>query len=370
MRIGFDAKRAFFNSTGLGNYSRDIIHILSKYHTRNDYFMYTPKLKKSNSLDFLDKYSNIHVKTPSLFYSIASSYWRSKGVIKDLIKDGINIYHGLSNEIPIGIEKTNIKSVVTIHDLIFIRFPELFNQIDKYIYYRKFKSSCERADVIIAISKQTKNDIIKFFNIEDEKIKVIYQGCNKIFHNPINDKEQIRKKYKLSNSFLLHIGRIEERKNLLTILKVMREIPEKQLVVVGNGKKYKKKCIDFIKKYNLTNRVIILSDLDITEIAAIYQLAEIMIYPSLFEGFGIPILESLFSKTPVITSKEGCFKEAGGPDSIYVNPLSVAEIKKAIISIQTDKELCVRMKENGYIYAQKFTDNRIANELVNMYQNL
>ena len=369
MRIGFDAKRAFLNNTGLGNYSRDTIRILSKYYLKNDYFLYTPKVKESNRLDFINNSTNTHVKTPNIIGKIFHSYWRTKGIVKNLLKDKIDIYHGLSHEIPLGIEHTNIKTIVTIHDLIFIRYPKLFKDIDRKIYYKKFKSSCQRANLIIAVSKQTKKDIISFFNIESDKIKVIYQGCNNIFYKEI-EKEKVREKYKLPKKFLLSVGNIEERKNLLTILKTLREIENQELVIVGNGKKYKNRCIEFIKKHNLNNRVYFLSNLNLKEIAAIYQLAEIMIYPSIFEGFGIPILEALTSKTPVITSKDGCFSEAGGPNSIYINPLSVAEMKKAILLIKNNKEVASKMIKKGFLYSQKFTDEKVANELIKTYKSV
>ena len=141
MRIGFDAKRAFLNNTGLGNYSRDTIRVLSNYFPDNKYFLYTPKAKENSRLSFLNSNSNTFVRTPkSLLNRALKSYWRSKSIVKDLFTNKIDIYHGLSHELPIGIEKTNIKTVVTIHDLIFIRYPHLFKAIDRRIYYKKFKS--------------------------------------------------------------------------------------------------------------------------------------------------------------------------------------------------------------------------------------
>jgi len=347
MRIGFDAKRAFLNNTGLGNYSRDAIRVLSNYYADNKYFLYTPKEKENSSLAFLNDTSNTFVRTPqSLLNKALKSYWRSKSIVRDLFNNKIDIYHGLSHEIPLGIERTNIKTVVTIHDLIFIRYPYLFRTIDRKIYYKKFKSACQRADKIIAISQQTKQDIIDFFFIDEKKIKVVYQGCNSIFHHKIsnNIKQEIQKKYNLPKDYLLSVGSIEERKNLLTILKALKELPKQKLVVIGNGKAYKIKCLRFISKHNLSDRVLFLTGLDLTEMAAIYQNAQILIYPSIFEGFGIPILEALFSKTPVITSKDGCFYEAGGLFTKYINPLSIEQMREAIMEILNSKELREKMK--------------------------
>ncbi len=373
MRIGFDAKRAFLNNTGLGNYSRDTIRILSQFYSDNKYFLYTPKNNNNPRLSFISDRNNTFIRTPeSLINKALKAYWRSKSIVRDLFINKIDIYHGLSHELPIGIEKTNIKTVVTIHDLIFIRYPHLFRNIDRKIYSKKFKSACNRADKIIAVSEQTKKDIIDFFEIPESKIIVVYQGCNKVFQSSISvkQKEKILAKYQIPEDYLLYVGSIEKRKNLLTILKTLIELPNQKLVVIGNGKSYKVKCLRFIAKNNLSNRVMFLSKLPLDEMAAIYQSAQIMIYPSIFEGFGIPILESLFSKTPVITSKGGCFYESGGPNSKYINPLSIEEMKKAIIEIQNSTNLQYSMAEKGYEYAQNYTDDRISTNLMEVYNKL
>ncbi len=373
MRIGFDAKRAFTNNTGLGNYSRDTIRILSKSFKEEDFYLYTPKESDNQRLNFIKDRLNIHIRTPkNIFNRLLSSYWRTKNILKDLIEDKIDIYHGLSHEIPIGIEQTNIRSVVTIHDLIYLRYPKLFSSIDRKIYDEKFRSACIRANNIIAVSEQTKQDIISFFKIPEEKIQVIYQGCSTIFQQEM-DKQEIHKvneKYNVSNNFLLYVGTIEERKNLLTLLQSLKQLPRHNLIIIGDGKKYKQECMQYIKENNLEQRTNILSGLTLHEMACMYQQAQILIYPSLFEGFGIPIIEALFSKTPVITSKGGCFHEAGGPDSIYIDPKSSEEIITAIKNIDKDKELREKMINNGHSYVQKFTDEKIATNLMKFYKSL
>ena len=373
MRIGFDAKRAFSNTTGLGNYSRDTIEVLSNYIPHNKYFLYTPVKNQNPRITSICKKGNTHIYTPKyLLDRTFKKYWRSKSIVKDLISNKVEIYHGLSNELPIGIEKTSIKTVVTIHDLIFMRYPHLFKDIDRKIYHKKFKSACERADKIIAVSKQTKKDIIDYFFISEKKIQVVYQGCNQIFKNTISKKNKNHtvEKYNLPKNYLLYVGTIEERKNLLTLLEALTEIPNQNLVIIGEGKSYKTKCLKFIDQNKLANRVLFLSELSVEEMGIIYQSAEIMIYPSLFEGFGIPILEALFSKTPVITSKGSCFSETAGPYSRYIDPLLSSNIREAIFEIQNSNELKNNMIEKGLEYAQKFTDDKIAKNLMDIYTNL
>jgi len=372
MRIGYDAKRAFTNFTGLGNYSRDTIRILSSFFNKNNYLLYTPNNKLNDRLNFLKNQSNISIRAPhKLLDKIFSSYWRTKNILNDIEKDNIDIYHGLSHELPIGIEDTKIKTIVTIHDLIYLRYPNLFSSVDLKIYDKKFRSACERADKIIAVSKQTKKDIINYFSIDEQKIEVVYQGCNKAFKTSDYDNyELIKNKFGLFDEYLLYVGSIEQRKNLLTLLEALKDIPKKKLIIIGDGNNYKNKCISFINNNNLNSRTLILSGLKIEEMATIYKHAEMLIYPSIFEGFGIPILEALYSKIPVITSKGGCFSEAGGPDSIYINPISKKEILEAIKKIEGTPNLKEKMIENGLKYAKNFSDENIANNLMRVYQAL
>ena len=232
-------------------------------------------------------------------------------------------------------------------------------------------SACKRADKIIAVSKQTKKDIINYFSIDEQKIEVVYQGCNKAFKTSDYDNyELIKNKFGLFDEYLLYVGSIEQRKNLLTLLEALKDIPKKKLIIIGDGNNYKKKCVSFINNNNLNSRTLILSGLKIEEMATIYKHAEMLIYPSIFEGFGIPILEALYSKIPVITSKGGCFSEAGGPDSIYINPLSKKEILEAIKKIEGTPNLKEKMIENGLKYAENFSDENIANNLMRVYQAL
>ncbi len=371
MRIGFDAKRAFLNNTGLGNYSRDLIKSLSENYPNDDYFLYSTQTTKENRR--ILKNENTHIRVPNSKIDILfKSYWRSKKIINDLIGDKIELYHGLSNELPYGIEKTNIKSIVTIHDLIFLKYPEFFTYTDRSIYLKKVRHACNVSDRIVAVSKQTKEDIIDFLKIPKDKIQVAYQSCNEVFQRqiPKEKKEEISKKYNLPNKFLLNVGSIEERKNLLTILKSLKNLNNQKLVVIGHGKKYRRRCEDFIKNNNLSDQVIFLMDLGINEIACIYQLSEILIYPSISEGFGIPIIEALFSNIPVITTKGGCFEEAGGNHSIYIDPLSESQMTSSILSIQKCKELRERMTAEGMKHVKRFTTTNSLKQITSIYNSL
>ncbi|MDD5150979.1 MAG: glycosyltransferase family 1 protein [Flavobacterium sp.] len=367
MNIGFEAKRVFHNKTGLGNYSRDLIRLLSQYFPENNYYLYNPKASKQNL--FLVNNINVFEKKPrTSFYSKFYNLWRQKGIVNDLEKDKITIFHGLSGEIPRGLSAKKIKSVVTIHDLIFVRHPHLYSFFDRKIHFYKFKKAAQEANLIIAISEQTKKDIIKFLKIEVSKIKVIYQGCHSAFKEVFTKKEieEVVSKYNLPIEFILNVGTIETRKNILLAVKSIKNI-ETNLVIVGKETPYVNEIKKYIQAHNLEHKVLFLEGLSIRELAILYRLAKIFVYPSLYEGFGIPIIEALYSKTPVITTRDGVFPEAGGPNSIYIDPTSVSEMQKAIEDLLIDDVLCKEIAEKGFEFVQKFNDENIALAINQLY---
>lgn len=380
MNIGFDAKRAYQNSTGLGHYSRTLIASLAQYFPEHQYYLFAPAITGL----FKNNAANIHPVAPSAFpASVFKSLWRSNWVKKDLLQNKIDLYHGLSHEIPIGIQKTNIKSVVTIHDLIFERYPGQYNKIDVQIYRKKFTYACEHADAIIAISNQTKQDIIDFYKIPEHKISVCYQSCNPAFFNKVSpaEKEAVKAKYNLPGEFYLYVGSVIERKNLLTVCKAIKlmnnGIP---LVVIGNGNGYMQQVKSYIAANDLQQKIIFLSETEAAKnseafktaaaFPAIYQTALAMIYPSIFEGFGIPVLEAIASGLPTITSNISCLPEAGGDAALYIDPFSVEAMKAAMEQIATDTVLRNHLFEKSVSHAQKFTQQACAAAVMNVYKSL
>ena len=371
MKIGYDAKRAFLNSTGLGNYSRWLIGEMAKHYPENEYFLYTPKTSSRIRLNLSEQHQYIHTITPKI--KLFSSWWRTKGIVKNLKRDGVELYHGLSHELPVGIKTSGIKSVVTVHDLIFMRFPQYFGKINCAIYKAKLQNACENADRIIAISKRTKQDLVELLKIKPDRIEVIYQNCATAFsfaqHAEI--KQAVQQKYKLPKRFLLNVGTIEPRKNLMLLVKAMVHLNYKiPLVVVGKPTKYLDEVKKFIAANNLTERVIFLHDVTFAELPAIYQLAELFIYPSRYEGFGIPIVEALRSGVAVIGAKGSCLEEAGGHESLYTDPNDEEDLARLINRVLRNKQLKQKMILKGYEYVHKFDDEKLSGQLYNLYQKV
>lgn len=374
MKIGYDAKRLYKNFTGLGNYSRTLAGNLQLYYPENEYYLYTPAIRRNEITAAFLNNTAFHTVIPQGKFK---GWWRTSGIKKDLKRDQIDIFHGLSHEIPLHIQHTGIRSVVTIHDIIYRTFPDMYSLIDRKIYDFKFKYACRHADKIIAISECTKNDIIRFFGIPESKIAVIYQSIQPIFYK-MQEAGESRKKidhFTIPQDYLLYVGSVNSRKNLLGIVKALHLLPpslQLPLVIIGNGRNYKKQVEEYASAHQLNNRLIWLNNLnDSSILQAFYQNARIFIYPSFYEGFGLPVTEALLSKVPVITSSVSSLPEAGGAYCYYVNPSRPEEIAEGIQKILEDSALRNTLTEGGFQFAHKQFDPRLLTQKVHdIYREL
>ena len=377
MNVGFEAKRLFSNFTGLGNYSRFIVEALSTNFPDNTYYLYTPRAKKHPEVDPLTARPNIKIVTPKGIFAKPgfSAVWRSWAMTRQSSVKGLSIFHGLSQELPMGLPST-IKKVVTVHDLIFLRYPQFYNSIDVRIYTRKVTRACKEADSIVAISEQTAADILAFLNPEwKEKIRVVYQGTHPSFDRQPSalEFEAIRKKYNLPGQFLLNVGTIEERKNLLTLIRALALVPENirlPLIVIGRPTEYFKLVTSEIENLKLTRWVTFLLNVPFHDFPPVYQLATAFIYPSLFEGFGIPLVEAIKSRVPVITSTGSCFREAAGPGALYADPKSADDIAKCLGEVLSDEYRRAEMVKTSLTFVERFSAHSVSTDLEAVYRSL
>lgn len=374
MNIAFDAKRAFQNNTGLGNYSRTLIRSLAADFPEHQYYLFAPK---QTDMFNTAAFPNLHTILPESFlHRKLRSVWRSNWVTPELARRGMDIYHGLSHEVPLGIHKSPVKSVVTMHDLIFERYPQQYNPLDVFTYRRKARYASTAANRIIAISEQTKADLVTFYQVDPQKIDVCYQSCDPAFAvlHPAAAVAAFREKYALPAQYLLSVGSVIERKNLLRVVQALKESNSPlPLVILGNGDAYMKKVKAYIAAQGMEQRVIWLNErarIADAELPLLYQGATALLYVSLFEGFGIPILEALWSGVPVITSQGSCFAETAGNAAVYVDPLSVPAIAEAIKTLIGNTALAADLREKGFAHAQHFTPEKCAAAVMDVYRSL
>lgn len=340
MKIAFDAKRYYHNQRGLGNYSRDVIRLLR---------------------DFAPDWELLLVD--------------KTGIGRSMMRvPQCDIYHGLSGELPFTIEKSRkkgTKTIVTVHDAIFVRYPELYSPTYRWLFTEKVRFACQKADTIIAISEQTKRDLMEFFHADESKIRVVYQGCNNAFRQPLSDEDVMsaRRLYDLPDHYLLDVGAIEPRKNLVRLIEGMAAAHiDMPLVAIGSRSRYADMAA--ARAHELGVKLIMKHDVAFADFPAIYKGAEMMCYPSVFEGFGIPILEAMCAGIPVLTSVGSCFEETGGKAALYAHPDQPEEIGAQIHALLTNDALREQCIAEGYRQANLFSDERVAHNLMEVYEQL
>lgn len=386
MNIGFDAKRAAQNRTGLGNYSRFVIRVLSEKFAGNQYHLYTPKPHRMPYLQEIPTLKHLFLHFPPQgIWSRIRSLWRVWGITKDIQKDGIQIFHGLSNELPLNIgtpEQRKMKTggkgckyIVTVHDLIFIHTPQYYHWIDRQIYNFKFRRACRCADRVIAVSEYTKQEIMHYYHTPESKIDVVYQGCDPVFSQEIEEGklQEVKARYQLPDKFVLYVGSIEERKNLMLVAKAMAELNRRaaiHVVAVGRRTAYVDQIQNFLKAQGIDHLFHFYHQVPYADLPAFYKWASTFAYPSRIEGFGIPLLEAISSGVPAIGCTGSCLEEAGGPNSIYVNPDDAKGMADAILRTCTDETLRQHMISEGKKYALNFSDEKLSHDLMKVYENL
>jgi glycosyltransferase involved in cell wall biosynthesis len=276
----------------------------------------------------------------------------------------------------LGKKPRNTGFILTIHDLIFFRYPRYYKALDRWFYKIKSRYAVQKADHIIAISEQTRKDIVEFLKVDPGKITVIYQDCDPSFYKKIapSDLEFIRENYSLPKKYILYVGTLEPRKRSLELIKAFHILKRDylstiELVLVGKKTDYFMELLSYIRENQLDRCIHFYHDISILDLPGFYQMAELFIYPSTFEGFGLPILEALVSGVPVITSQGSCFSEAGGEGSIYLNPENSAYFAETIHEILNNKSLQNKMKLKGLEHSRKFEAKGLANQLMEVYKS-
>ena len=373
--VGFDAKRIVRNSTGLGSYGRTLVRALAYLPDTLRLRLYAPDKGRDHLRSQVEGLPRISLCYPKskVFLPFEKALWRSHGIVRDLRKDKVQVYHGLSGELPWGIRRSGIRSVVTIHDLIFLRHPEFYPWIDAKIYAWKFRRTLKEADHIIAISECTRRDVLELGHVDPERVSVVYQSCAPRFTKvptPV-EQEQVRLHYGLPKRFILNVGTIEQRKNILLAVKALESLPsDLSLVIVGHQTSYTNQVIDYISSHNLHRRVYILHDVSDAELPMLYAQAEVFVYPSVYEGFGIPIIEAVSCGLPVVACTGSCLEEAGGPDCRYVSPDDPEALADAIrLSLKGAPEREERI-QRCQAYIRRFQGDDVASQVAAIYRSL
>ncbi len=363
MRIGYDAKRYFYNFTGLGNYARTLAGDLSLAIPDEDTLVLFSPGKIKDSPPVFGNRSKMEVCS----LAPLGNWKRIRGYNGVLKREHIDIFHGLSNELPSGIHRSGIPSIVTIHDVIFRSHPRDYPKMDRWIYDVKTAKALKRASQITAISSSTKRDLVFYYHVDPDRIKVIYQSVHPLFR-VVEDYKAISIPAGIPKEFLLSVGTFSPRKNQLRILEALANLPKENrpfIVFIGRGREANMKAIhQYIDRHRLRAYVHILDNVSMEELPGWYRAAKASIYLSLFEGFGLPVIESLYAGTPVIASDVPAIREAGGDAAQYVSPFELSEIEEAISHPPGLNPEVTRA------HLHKFSPAQVSNQWIDLYRLL
>ena len=375
MNIAFDAKRITHNATGLGNYRRFVLDTLTEFRPENRYLLFSPSTGDPSLYKRLLSNRSVRLITPHRALAFAGgSLWRNFSVASRCRTEQVDLFHGLTNELPIGLYNAQrIGTVVTMHDLAFIRYPQFYKPIDRLLYRKKYGASARHADHVITVSDQTRRDVIDIFGIEEERVTTVYQGCSEAFAAVTpEDVVVARQALNLPERYILFVGSIEERKNLALIVEALAQLQDKDIHLVAVGRKtpYVNTVVDSARRLGVLSRLHLMHGVGSAMLPGIYAGAKVFVYPSRFEGFGIPLIEALNAGVPVIGATGSCLEEAGGPSSLYTDPSDATMLASMIDRVLIDISLRQKMITDGREYVERFTPKRLARDLSAVYENV
>lgn len=269
----------------------------------------------------------------------------------------------------------DVPTVLTVHDLIFKQYPTYHKRLNYWYLNQAMPLYCEKADAIIAVSEATKQDIINNYGIDSSKIHVVYEAASPHFHPPSPEMiERVRQNYNLPKHFLIHLSTIEPRKNLdrlLDALLILRQsFPELTLVLAGSKGWLYEDFFERIEKQGLSDIILPLGWVPDADLPAVLAAADLAVQPSLYEGFGLPILEHMASGQVVAASNKSSFPEVGGDAAAYFEPTNVEEMTAVIKRLLTDRDEYNQRRELGLQQAGKFSWQRAARETTAVYNKL
>lgn len=370
MKIGIDGRAAkWYRGTGIGTYTYQLISNLNKIDSLNDYLIFLPD---SSILDSLN--SNFHIKSAD--NNENPNFWDQVSVPNILDDSKIDIYHVPQNGVGLS-ENINCSKVITLHDIIPLKMPETVSRRYLNIFNNILPSLIPKCDGIITVSEFSKNDIAKDFNFPKEKIYVTHLAAEKIY-KPLDKnicKNIIKLKYSIDNNFILYVGGFSPRKNILGLIEAFSILPssirEKNSLVITGHKGisypiYKERT----EQLNIADHVIFTDFINLEDMPLFYNAAKLLVYPSFYEGFGLPPLEAMACGTPVIASNVTSLPEVCEDSAILINPEDTQELSFAIQELLEDENLINEMTQKSLMRSRKFSWQKTALQTIQAYENI
>ena len=375
MRIGLEITAAVQQGGGIGRYVREMLSALSDIDQSNQYrLFYASKNKSSHAtLNLPDNFRVRHLPVNDIW--LARIWQRIRLPLPvELITGFLDIYHSPDFTLPPTL--SDIPTLLTVHDLSFLRDPESAAPGLRGYLEVAVKRSVQLATHVLADSQSTKNDLIELYATPEDKITVLYAGVSSIFR-PITDLDQlmkVRKRYKLGDQpFVLSVGTLQPRKNHATLIKAfeltLMDSDYNLVLAGGQGWSYEE-VYDLVRSRGLQHRVLFPGFVADEDLSALYSSADVMAFPSLYEGFGLPVLESMACGVPVLASNISCLPEVAGSAALFVDPRDVEAMSAAMLKLVSNVDLRETLRKKGFERVEQFSWQSSAANLLRVYRDL
>lgn len=366
MKIAIDIREAGHEKTGKGWYTYNLVQEILKLDQSNQYLLYT-----DNNKNPFSNFKNAEIKN----IPEKSWKWHFK-VKKDLLLQKADLFFAPTSYIIPAFIPKNFPVVITVHDLVAFLFPSTHNTKAVLIERLTLKKALKKANHVFVVSDNTKTDLLKKFKYPQNQVHLVPCAPADFFRKPVPAEELVEFKQKLNlpENFILAVGTLEPRKNFSTLIKsfviIKRKYPDYKLVIVGK-KGWKYHLIEkTLQHYNLEKDVIFPGYLEDLELQKIYSVAKIFVFPSLYEGFGIPPLEAMASGCPVVSSNVASLPEVIGDSGLLIDPKNAHNLADAVISLIENDKIRAMLIERGYRRVQKFTWENSAKVALYVFESM
>lgn len=370
MRFGIDARGAvWYRSTGIGTYTYQLIYNLNLIDKLNEYLLFCP----GEEVAFVNTDGNFNI---NIVGERNDRFWEQVHIPNRIREYSLDMYHVPQNGIGLPTRKESA-FVVTIHDLIPYTMPETVGPSYLKIFREEMPYIIEHSDAIITVSQYSKNDIMKIFNVPEEKIYVTYLAAEEIYF-PLNHKkckEYLSEKYQISDDFILYLGGFSPRKNIGSLIKAYKEIykdmtAKVKLAIIGKPGREFDVLVKQVQEEQIEENVIFVGFVPVEDLPYFYNSAKVFVYPSFYEGFGLPPLEAMACGTPVITSNVTSIPEIVAESAITIDPHDHLSLAEAILRLIEDPYLAHEYRLKGLERASLFSWRKTAVNTLRVYEQI